>query len=136
MEITDVLIIGGSAAGLVSALAAKSHYPEKKVTLVRKEENAVIPCGIPYIFGTLNSPNEDVLPDTGLEKANVDIIINEVVSIKSEEKICQLKNGSEITFDKLILATGSIPNKPKWLKGANLENVFTVQKLSIFCRVN
>jgi NADPH-dependent 2,4-dienoyl-CoA reductase/sulfur reductase-like enzyme len=128
MKHTNVLVIGGSAAGLVSALAAKSHYPNKDVMLIRKEEKAVIPCGIPYIFGTLNSSEEDILPDSGLEKAGIEISINEVITINGKEKKCQLKDYSEITFDKLILATGSTPKIPSWLKGTHLENVFTVPK--------
>ncbi len=128
MEKTDVLVIGGSAAGLVSALAAKSHYPSKNVTLIRKEEKAVIPCGIPYIFGTLNSAEEDILPDAGLIKAGVDIKVNEVISINGEEKKCQLKDKSEIAYEKLILATGSTPVIPDWLKGTHLHNVYTVPK--------
>lgn len=128
MEKTDVLVIGGSAAGLVSALAAKSHYPSKNVTLIRKEEKAVIPCGIPYIFGTLNSAEEDILPDAGLIKAGVEIKVNEVISINGEEKKCQLKDKSEIAYEKLILATGSTPVIPDWLKGTHLQNVYTVPK--------
>ena len=128
MEHTDVLVIGGSAAGLVSALAAKSHYPNKDVMLIRKEEKAVIPCGIPYMFGTLNSTEEDILPDAGLINAGVEIRINEVITINGKDKKCQLKDYSEITFNKLILATGSTPKIPSWLKGAHLQNVFTVPK--------
>lgn len=132
MEKTDVLVIGGSAAGLVSALAAKSQYPNKSVMLIRKEEKAVIPCGIPYIFGTLNSSDDDVLSDTGLKKADIEIKINEVLSINDETKTCLLNDNSEIIFDKLILATGSTPYKPDWVRGADLDNVFTVPKNKIY----
>jgi len=128
MEQTDVLVIGGSAAGLVSAMAAKHHYPEKSVMMIRKEEKAVIPCGIPYIFGTLEKPEQNILPDAGLNKAEVLIKINEVVSIDNDAKKCTLKDSSEVAYDKLILATGSMPVIPKWLKGAELQNVYTVPK--------
>ncbi len=128
MKNTDVLVVGGSAAGLVSALASKSHYPDKSVILVRKEEKAAIPCGIPYIFGSLNSADEDILPDKGLIDAGVEIVIDEVVSIDGKEKTCILKDNSGISYDKLILATGSKPVVPAWLKGALLKNVFTVPK--------
>lgn len=128
MKRTDVLVIGGSAAGLVAALAAKHHYPEKSVILIRKEEKVVIPCGIPYIFGTLDSDNQNILPDAGLEKANVEIIVNEVISINHESKTCKLKDSQELEYDKLILATGSQPVIPGWLTGAQLENVYTVPK--------
>ena len=36
MKKTDVLIIGGSAAGLVTAVTGKSTYPEKDFLLIRK----------------------------------------------------------------------------------------------------
>jgi len=128
MKHTDVLVVGGSAAGLVSALSAKSHYPDKSVILVRKEAKAAIPCGIPYIFGTLESTDQDILPDVGLINAGVEIIIDEVVRIDADKKVGQLKDGTEIAYDKLILATGSKPVVPAWLKGAQLENVYTVPK--------
>jgi thioredoxin reductase len=36
MKETDVLIIGGSAAGMVAALTGKSAWPEKKFIMVKK----------------------------------------------------------------------------------------------------
>lgn len=46
MEKTDVLVIGGSAAGLSAAAAGKSNYPDKEFLLIRKEEKVMVPCGI------------------------------------------------------------------------------------------
>jgi NADH oxidase (H2O2-forming) len=37
MKKTDVLVIGGSAAGMVSALTGKSSWPKKIFTLVKKQ---------------------------------------------------------------------------------------------------
>lgn|GEM_PF-1690272 len=45
MTKTDVLVIGGGAAGITVALTAKQNYPEKDVTVVRKEQKALVPCG-------------------------------------------------------------------------------------------
>lgn len=128
MKRTDVLVIGGSAAGLASALASKSHYPEKSVTLVRKETKAAIPCGIPYIFGSLENTDQDILPDAGLIKSGVEIIIDEVTSLEGEGKTATLKHAGELSYDKLIIATGSRPVVPEWLQGARLKNVYTVPK--------
>lgn len=129
---TDVLVIGGSAAGLVSATTAKSKNPEKSVTLIRKEEKVMIPCGIPYIFGTLGTSDKNILPDAGLTGLGVDIKIDEVISIDKEKKICKTAKGEEITYDKLIMATGSISVVPKWLKGTALRNVFTIPKNKLY----
>ena len=53
MKTTDVLVIGSSAAGVVAATTAKSINPGKQITVVRREDQTLVPCGIPYIFGTL-----------------------------------------------------------------------------------
>jgi len=129
MKNTDVLVIGSSAAGLVAALTGKRVYPDKKFTVIRKEEKTLIPCGIPYTFASVDGTDDNILPsDKMFENSNVDLIIGEVVSINRENKTCTLKNKDVISYNKLVLATGSTPTIPGWLKGADLENVFTVPK--------
>ncbi len=71
---SEIVIIGGSAAGLTAAITARRHYPDKKIILIRKEKKVLIPCGIPYIFGTVGSPDKNLMPDSALEKNNVDFI--------------------------------------------------------------
>ena len=128
MKKTDVLVIGGSAAGLVAALTGKSYYPEKDFLVIRKEKAVVVPCGIPYIFGSLESSAQNVIPDAGLEKAGVNLKIGEVVEIDTESKIAELSDGEKVSYEKLVLAIGSSPVKPGWLKGKDLENVYTIPK--------
>jgi len=128
MKNTNVLVIGGSAAGIVAAVTAKSHNPEVTVTVIRKEEQVVVPCGIPYIYGSLENSNQNVIPDATLEKAGVDLLIDEVVSVDLKAKNCSTKSGEKLSFDKIIFATGSMPKVPKWLKGSDLEGVYTIPK--------
>jgi len=128
MEKTDVLVIGGSASGIVAAVTGKSSYPDKEFMVVRKEKQVVVPCGIPYIFGSLESSDKDAIPDAVLTKSGIKLKIGEVISIDQEKKICKTNDDTEIRFEKLVLATGSTPKIPKWLKGANMENVFTIPK--------
>lgn len=128
MKKTDVLVIGGSATGLVAAMTAKTNYPDKSVTIIRKEEKVMIPCGIPYIFSTVKSSDNNILPDGGLVNLGVEIMVDEVINIDSKTKACQTKKGEEIIYDKLIIGTGSMPAVPSWLKGSDLKNVFTIPK--------
>ena len=128
MKKIDVLVIGGSAAGIIAATTGKSCYPDKEFLLIRKEKQVIVPCGIPYIFGSLESSNKDLVPDAVLSKAGIDLKIGEAISIDRKNKVCKTADGTEINFEKLILATGSIPAIPKWLKGTELENVFTIPK--------
>ena len=128
MEKTDVLVVGGSASGIVAATMGKSFHPDKDFLLVRKEKQMVVPCGIPYIFGSLESGDQNLVPDAVLTNAGVRLKVDEVVSISQENKVCKTADGTEIGFEKLVLALGSTPRVPKWLKGANLEKVFTIPK--------
>lgn len=127
-EQTDVLVIGGSAAGLVAAMTAKATNKDKRVVMIRKEEKVMIPCGIPYIFGSLESSDANILPDAGLLGLGVEIKIDSVSSLDPVAKVAVTEHGTEWTYDKLVIATGSLPSKPRWLKGADLENVFTIPK--------
>jgi len=125
---TDVLVIGGSAAGIVAAVTGKNNYLDKDFLIIRKENQVVVPCGIPYIFGSLDGTDKNIIPDAGLAKAGVNLKIGQVVSIDQDQKICKTDDGTEISFEKLVFATGSTPLVPKWLKGAELENVFIIPK--------
>ena len=128
MEKTDVLVIGGSAAGIVTAVTGKSNYPDKDFLVIRKENQVVVPCGIPYVFGSLDSTDKNVIPDAVLVKAGVNLKVGQVVSINQDQRVCKTDDGTEISFEKLILATGSTPSVPKWLNGTDLADVFTIQK--------
>lgn len=124
----DILVIGGSAAGMVAAVTAKTKHPNKEVLLIRKEKKAMVPCGIPYVFGTLGGTQNNVMPTTGMEKAGVEMAVDIVESVDAEEKVAKTKDGLTVAFDKLVIATGSQPIKPGWLEGADLEGVYTIPK--------
>lgn len=132
MEKTNILIIGGGASGLQAAITAKSNYPDKSVVVVRQEDKVLVPCGIPYIFGSLHTSDKNILPDKLLTDVEVEIKIAEVTKVDIENKTCELGTGEKIYFEKLVFATGSIPTVPKWLKGGNLENVFIIPKNKIY----
>jgi NADPH-dependent 2,4-dienoyl-CoA reductase/sulfur reductase-like enzyme len=126
MRNADVIIVGGSAAGLMAAITVRRHYPDKKIVLIRKEKQVLVPCGIPYIFGTLGSPEKNLLPDALLEQNRIDLVTGEVTGIDRECKVLHA-DGEDYHYERLVLATGSIPVKPN-IPGIDLDGVFVVAK--------
>ncbi len=127
MTKTDILIIGGGPAGVVAAVTARKNNPTKKITLIREKERGVIPCGIPYIFNRLNSAEKNLMPDKPLEINKVNLIIDKLIKIDPLNKKAILKKGKEISYKKLILATGSEPILIP-IKGIDKKGVWQIKK--------
>lgn len=129
MEIkkADVVIVGGSAAGPVAAITARRHYKDASILLIRKESKVMVPCGIPYIFGTVGSPDKNIVPDTILSNNGIELMVDEVTSIDRAAKTVTTAGGETVSYEKLILATGSLPVRPP-IPGLDLENVFAIWK--------
>lgn len=124
---TDILIIGGGPAGMMTGITAAQFSPHKKVLVLRPETDAVIPCGIPYIFGTLGGTEEDLAGRAPLLAAGGKIEIGKVASIDRNARSATLENGDLIHWERLVLATGAenfIPPIP----GTQLEGVFSIHK--------
>ena len=125
MKKGDVVIVGGNAAGIEAAVIAQKQYKLDKVIVIRKETRVLVPCGIPYIMGTLESIDKNVIPDAIL--GNAELIVDEVASIDRGAKTLTTAQGETIGYDKLILATGSRAVVPP-IPGTELDNVFIITK--------
>lgn len=126
MTTADIVILGGSAAGVTAAITASRHHPDKRILLVRKEKQVSIPCGIPYIFGTLGSPEKNLIPDSVLEANRIGLLIAGATKIDRERHVLSTSEG-EIRYERLILATGSLPTMPP-IPGMDLDGVFAILK--------
>lgn len=130
MKSTDLLVIGGSAGGILAATMAKKAYGDvlKNVTVIRETETVMVPCGIPYIFGTLYETHKNIIPDKPIHDANIELLIDSATKINREEKTVETAKNGTIQYKKLIIATGSLPVIPTFIPGYDLENIYPVYK--------
>ena len=126
MKKADVVVLGG-LSGITAGISCRRHYPDKKVLLIRKEGTVLIPCGIPYIYGTVGCPENNVIPDGLLENNDIELVRGEAIGVDREKKIVTMKGGKTIGYEKLVFATGSVPLVPP-IPGVDKKNVYPVKK--------
>ena len=124
---SDVVIIGGSAAGLMAAITLKKRAVEKTITLIRNVVNTPIPCGIPYIYGIMGQVDKNLIPDQGFIDQGIEILQRNVADIDRGKKEVVFADGERLSYGKLLISTGSKPFVPP-LPGIDKGNVFTVRK--------
>ncbi len=127
MKKYDVVIIGASAAGATAAITAKRFYADKKMLIIRSDKMVPIPCGIPYIFGTVGDAEKNLIPvDKIMAGKGIDVLVDTVSKIDKQAKKVVVSD-EEIAYDKLVVATGSNPITPP-IKGITLANVYPILK--------
>ena len=131
-----VVIIGGVAGGATAA--ARLRRLDEKAEIVVFERSGYISyanCGLPYyIGGTIKAPEALTLqtPESFFSRFRVDMRVrHEVTAIHPERKAVSVKDletGREFEerYDKLILAPGAKPTRPR-LPGVGLEKLFTLR---------
>ena len=134
----DLIVIGGGVAGIQGALEAKKLQPKKSVALISDEiemysrpsltavisgvVNNVDRIGI-FSQQTLNCSDIHLFPRQ--EISEIEHSLHTVRVRKKGQK--QSVHPSNITYDKLVVATGGKPVIPK-TEGVRLPGVFTIRK--------
>jgi len=139
-----VVIIGAVACGTKTACRLKRLRPDAEIVLIDKDEFISYGgCGMPYYltgdvshidelrrttFYVLRDKKffEDIKGITTLTRT----LAEEIDRKRKVVKVCYLDSGKkeEIPYDKLVIATGSIPKIPP-IPGTNLDGVFTLSNL-------
>jgi len=126
---SDIVVIGGGPGGAICSVTAKMTYPHKEVMNIREFEHQMVPCAIPYIFSDVLGSVEKNLISCGMaDKIGMKTLVGRVESVDLEKKCIYLAD-KEVSFDKLVFATGSTTFVHSSLKPSlKYDGVFTVPK--------
>ena len=111
------VIIGAGAAGISAAQTIRGRNKSGQITIIHAEpEGYYSRPGLAYYL-TGEIPEKQLFPYKANELANeqLNFLRAEVVSVNPSARYIELADGRRITYDKLLIATGSrahIPNIP------------------------
>jgi len=130
-ERRNIVVIGYGTAGMTAAGYARLTDRRSRVIVVEKRSYPVYhPCSIPDVVSGEISPEAIVeTRSPGGITLMTSTVAEEIDCESRRVKVRNLKTDSSalIEYDKLILATGSIPLVPRKMKGVGLKGVFTVK---------
>lgn len=143
MASTKIVIIGGVACGCKVAARARRKDPTADITIIEKGSHiSYAGCGLPYyIAGAvpeldhLMSTSYGCLRDPHFFESVKDVKVKtntEAVAIDRKKKTVRVidrntNKEEEISYDKLVLATGALPVVPSF-EGINLKQVWTLRR--------
>lgn len=123
MSVEHVIIIGNGISGITLARHIRK-LSDKKITVISNEtEYFFSRTALMYIYmGHMKFEHTKPYEDWFWEKNKIGLKKGYVQSIDTTEKRIIFENNEALTYDKLILASGSKPNKYGW-PGENLKGV-------------
>ena len=118
-----IVIIGNGIAGVTAARHIRKKS-DKKITIVSAENKYFFSrTALMYVYmGHLTFKHTQPYEDWFWKKNNIELKEGLVIDIDVKNKTLNLADDSTLTFDKLIIASGSKPNKFGW-PGQNLDGV-------------
>ncbi|MEY4903718.1 MAG: hypothetical protein RLZZ292_1533 [Bacteroidota bacterium] len=134
-----VVIIGNGVAGTNAARYIRKLSDHEIVMISEETLQPFSRTALMYIYmGHVQKKDTELYEDWFWDKNRIQRILARVTNIDADNKMLTLNNGQSLTYDKLIVATGSKSNKFGWrgqdLKGVsglyNLQDLETIEQYS------
>jgi len=118
-----VVIIGNGIAGITAARHIR-RISDKRITVISSENKYFFSrTALMYVYmGHMKWEHLEPYEEWFWEKNRIELIEDHVERIEPASKSLFLKYGEPVKYDKLILATGSLPRKLGWA-GQDLKGV-------------
>lgn len=124
---TTYLIIGNSAAAIGAIEAIRKYDQENSITVISAEPYLAYsrPLISYFLAGKVSGEKMYYRDQRFYRKNKVEAVLGKkAVAINTDQKIVSLEDGTELRYDKLLIATGGIPFVPP-MAGLEKARVFT-----------
>ncbi|MDP3166757.1 MAG: FAD-dependent oxidoreductase [Hydrogenophaga sp.] len=122
---THHVILGAGPAGVIAAETIRRHAPADTITLVGDEaEPPYSRMAIPYLLmGNVKETGTYLRKSlTHYTDLRIDQVSGRATAVDTKARMVTLDNGTQLKFDKLLIATGSHPVRPP-IPGMDLPGV-------------
>ncbi len=129
----DIVIIGNGISGVTAARFIRKRS-DAAITIVSSESPYFISrTALMYAYmGQIRYEDLKPYPDSFWARNRITLIQAHAIAIRTKERVVELASGEHLSFDTLILATGSRPNRFGWqgefLPGA--QGLYSMQDLA------
>jgi NAD(P)H-nitrite reductase large subunit len=125
-----IVIIGNGIAGTTAAVNIAKQNKHSVVMISSESKYPYSRTALMYVYmGHLPLENTHLYPNDFWKEHNIVLMMDHVNSINTSGKFLILASGNVVNYDKLILATGSIPNKMN-MEGGDLAGIQCLYSLS------
>jgi NAD(P)H-nitrite reductase large subunit len=130
-----LVILGNGITGITIARHVRKQNSEIKISVISAESKYFYSrTALMYIYmGHMTFQNTKPYEDWFWTKNRIELVHGFVTDIDSDNKMLKFKDGHSISFDKLVIATGSQSNKFGW-PGQDLPGVqglYSLQDLEL-----
>ncbi|MBD1260501.1 FAD-dependent oxidoreductase [Maribacter polysiphoniae] len=110
-----IVIIGNGISGVTAARHIRK-LSDKRISIISAETDFFFSrTALMYVYmGHMKFEHTQPYEDWFWKKNRIDLVNAYVEGIDHKEKTLRLKDGADIRYDRLIIATGSKPNKFGW----------------------
>ncbi len=129
MNRQHIIILGGGQAGLQAALSLRELGFSGTVSIITNEPGLPYqrpPLSKGYLLGKMRAGDLALRPADVLAQQNIALIAGEAISIDRRARQLTLADGQRLTYDRLIIATGS-RGRMCPLPGADLPGIYTLR---------
>jgi len=132
----QIVIIGNGIAGITAAVSCRKLGNDPITVISSESKYFYSRTALMYIYmGHMRFEDTKPYQDDFWSQNNIELIQDKVTEIDHQNSVLSTKSVGKISYDKLVIATGSKPNLFAW-PGVDLQGVFSMYHLHDLEKIN